>query len=63
MEPKREAAMLNLLLDHTPAFLVGELVLAASLGTFGVAFLGALRERYSERSPVRVRGLRDRSGR
>jgi hypothetical protein len=54
--------MLNLLLDHTPAFLAGEVILVASLGTFAVAFVGALRERYSERDPVRVRAFRDRPG-
>jgi hypothetical protein len=54
--------MLDLLLDHTPAFVAGELMLAASLVTFGVAFLGALRERHSERYPVRVRAFRNRSG-
>jgi hypothetical protein len=61
MEPERGAPMLNLLLDHTPAFVAGELILAVSLGTFGVSFLGALRERYSERYPIRVRAFRNRS--
>jgi hypothetical protein len=55
--------MLNLLLDHTPAFVVGELILAVSLGTFGVALVGAVRERYSERYRVRVRALQNRSRR
>jgi hypothetical protein len=57
--------MLDLLLDHTPAFLAGELILAASLAAFGFALVGAVRERYSERYPIRVRvsALRDRLGR
>jgi hypothetical protein len=43
--------MLDLLLNHSPAFLVGELMLALSLGLFGVALAGTVRERYS----IRVR--------
>jgi len=57
--------MLNLLLDHTPAFLAGELILAAALATFGFALVGAVRERYSEKYPIKLRvsALRDRLGR
>ena len=47
--------MLNLLLDHSPAFVVGELMLALCLGTFSVALVGAVRDNYLERSPVKVR--------
>ena len=41
--------MLDLLLNHSPIFLVGELMLALSLGLFGVALAGTVRERYSIR--------------
>ena len=44
--------MLNLLLNHSPAFVIGELMLALSLGLFGVALVGAVRDRYSVRVPV-----------
>jgi hypothetical protein len=39
--------MWDLLLNHSPTFLVGELMLALSLGLFGVALAGAARERYA----------------
>ena len=45
--------MLDLLLNHSPAFLGGELMLALSLGLFGVALAGTVRERYSIRIPSR----------
>jgi hypothetical protein len=41
--------MLELLLNHSPAFLVGELMLALSLGLFGVALARTVRERYTIR--------------
>ena len=41
--------MLDLLLNHSPTFLVGELMLALSLGLFGVALAGTVRERYATR--------------
>lgn len=44
--------MLNVLLNHSPPFLVGELMLALSLALFGVALIGAVRDRYSVRVPV-----------
>ncbi len=44
--------MLNLLLNHSPTFVIGELVLALSLGMFGVALVGAVREKYAIRIPV-----------
>lgn len=44
--------MLNLLLNHSPAFVIGELMLALSLGLFGVALVGTVRDRYSIRVPV-----------
>ena len=53
--------MLDLLLNHSPAFLGGELMLALSLGLFGVALAGTVRERYSIRIPVAR--MRDRSTR
>jgi len=53
--------MLDLLFDHTAAFLAGELILAASLATFAFALVGAVRERYSERYPIRVRASARRS--
>jgi hypothetical protein len=53
--------MLNLLLDHTPAFVAGELILALCLGTLGFSLLGAVRERYAVR--VRAPAMRDRSSR
>ena len=49
--------MLDLLLNHSPAFVGGELMLALSLGLFGVALAGTLREKYSIRIPLpRMRG-------
>jgi hypothetical protein len=41
--------MLDLLLNHSPTFLVAELVLALSLGLFGAALVGTARERYATR--------------
>ena len=52
--------MLDLLLNHSPTFLVGELMLGLSLGLFGVALAGTVRERYSIR--VRLRGGTDAIG-
>jgi hypothetical protein len=43
--------MLALLLNHSPAFLTGELLLGLSLGLFGVALVGTAREKYSVRVP------------
>ena len=53
--------MLDLLLNHSPTFLVGELTLVLSLGLFGVALAGTVRERYSIR--IRWREFRGRSTR
>ena len=47
MEPQRDTPMLNTLLDHSPAFVIGELILALCLATFVLALLGTVRERYS----------------
>jgi hypothetical protein len=44
--------MLDLLLNHSPAFLGGELMLGLSLVLFGVAWAGAVRERYATRVPI-----------
>jgi hypothetical protein len=41
--------MLDLLLNHSPIFLVGEFLLALSLGLFGVSLAGTVRERYTIR--------------
>jgi hypothetical protein len=46
--------MLDLLLNHSPTFLGGELMLALSLGLFGVALARTVRERYS----IRIRWAR-----
>jgi hypothetical protein len=43
--------MLDLLLNHSPAFLTGELFLALCLGMFGFALVGTVREKYSVRVP------------
>ena len=53
--------MLNLLLNHSPVFVGGELMLALSLGLFGVALSGTFRERYSIKIPLAR--IRDRSPR
>jgi hypothetical protein len=53
--------MLDLLLNHSPVFLLGELMLALSLGLFGVALAGTVRERYSIR--IRWRDLKQRGKR
>jgi hypothetical protein len=48
--------MLSLLLNHSPAFLIGELMLALSLGMFGFALVGTVREKYSIEVPgARIR--------
>ena len=44
--------MLDLLLNYSPAFVGGELLLALSLGVFGFALSGAAREKYSVRIPL-----------
>jgi hypothetical protein len=44
--------MLAVLLNHSPAFLTGELMLGLSLGLFGVALVNTARHRYSVRVPV-----------
>jgi hypothetical protein len=44
--------MLDLLLNHSPAFVGGELLLALSLGMFGFALIGAARDKYSVRIPL-----------
>jgi hypothetical protein len=45
--------MLNFLFGQTPVFLGGECMLALSLGMFGAAWVGQMRERYS----VKVRSF------
>jgi hypothetical protein len=47
--------MLNLLLNHSPPFVVGEFALAVSLGMFSAALVQAVRERYAIRLPARIR--------
>ena len=44
--------MLNLVLDHSPAFMIGELLLALSLGMFAIAFANTVREKYAIQVPV-----------
>jgi hypothetical protein len=44
--------MLTLLLNHSPAFVIGEGMLALSLGMFGFALMGTVREKYSIRIPA-----------
>jgi hypothetical protein len=44
--------MLALLLNHSPAFLTGELLLGLSLGMFGFALVATAREKYSVRVPA-----------
>jgi hypothetical protein len=39
--------MLNFLFSQTPLFVAGECMLALSLGMFGAAWVGTMRERYS----------------
>jgi ABC-type transport system involved in cytochrome c biogenesis permease component len=57
MEPQRDTPMLKILLDHSPAFVVGELILALCLGTFVLALMGTMRERYSIKITLpRIRG-------
>jgi hypothetical protein len=46
-------------LNHSPPFVIGELMLALSLGLFGVALVGAVRDRYAIRVPAAR--MRDRS--
>ena len=57
MKPQRDTAMLDVLLNHSPAFVGGEFMLALSLGLFGVAWASTVRERYSVKVIIgRVRG-------
>ena len=44
--------MLNLVLDHSLAFVIGELLLALSLGMFAIAFANTVRERHAIQVPV-----------
>ena len=44
--------MFALLLNHSPAFLAGEIFLGLSLGMFGFALVGTAREKYSVRVPA-----------
>ena len=44
--------MLDLVLNHSPAFVTGEMALGLSLGLFGVALVSAMRDRYSVKVPV-----------
>lgn len=44
--------MLALLLNHSPAFLTGELFLGLCLGMFGCALVGTARQKYSVRVPA-----------
>jgi hypothetical protein len=53
--------MLALLLNHSPAFLTGELLLGLSLVLFGVALVSTAREKYSIR--VSAAEIRDRTAR
>jgi hypothetical protein len=53
--------MLTILLNHSPAFVIGELMLALSLGMFGFALVATVREKYSVRVPAAR--IRDRSTR
>jgi hypothetical protein len=53
--------MLALLLNHSPAFLTGELFLGLSLAMFGFALVGTVREKYSVRVPAAE--IRDRVAR
>jgi hypothetical protein len=54
--------MLDFLLNHSPVFIGGELLLGLSLGMFGIALANTVREKYavrvpltkSQRSPARV---------
>lgn len=58
--------MLDLLLNHSPAFLGGEFMLGLSLLLFGVALAETVRERYSIRIPLprpRYPSSRNRSSR
>ena len=48
--------MLSLLLNHSPIFVMGELMLALSLGMFGFALVGTVREKYSIEVPGRGSG-------
>ena len=44
--------MLAALLNHSPAFLTGELFLGLCLGMFGLALVGTAREKYSVTVPA-----------
>lgn len=44
--------MVAVLLNHSPAFLTGELMLGLSLCLFGVALVNTARQKYTVRVPV-----------
>jgi hypothetical protein len=44
--------MLAVLLNHSPAFLTGEIFLGLSLGMFGFALVHTARDKYAVRVPV-----------
>jgi hypothetical protein len=44
--------MLDFLLNHSPVFVGGELLLGLSLGMFGVALANTVRERYTVWVPL-----------
>jgi hypothetical protein len=44
--------MLSLVLDHSPVFVIGELLLAVSLGMFAIVFANRVRARYAIRVPL-----------
>jgi hypothetical protein len=45
--------MLDFLLNHSPVFVGGELLLGLSLGMFGVALANTVRERYAVWVPLK----------
>jgi hypothetical protein len=44
--------MLNVVLDHSLAFVIGELLLALSGGMFAITFANTVRERYAIQVPA-----------
>jgi hypothetical protein len=52
--------MLDLVLNHSPAFVTGEMALGLSLGLFGVALVGAMRDRYAVNVKVAKPRIRSR---
>ena len=47
--------MLSLLFDHSPAFIIAELLFGLAVATFVIALVGAVREKFANVPLARIR--------